>query len=226
MKKTAICAFTAVVMLGMVSCKDYMGTYPHQETMGTQRYMEAIVTGYLADHLWVMERALIYDESKIYQTIRKSAEYDTDGNGLWQAGTVWKASEVTALSGISIEKTQEDSTWVLRRNDKASGKGFPAYPTDSEVTLRMLPTDDDAPRHEWRLYVDKFVRTEDFGYKADFSTQEAAEFRVAGSGSSWASCKGTFWMDVTRDGELVDKAVLVYNGSTDSATFYHELLQQ
>ena len=224
MKKIAVFALEAMVTLGSVSCnKEFTGSYPFQEHIGTQVYMEYIVKGYLTDHLWVMEKALRYDDSDIYQTVPTSAEYDTDGNSIWQNGTVWTVSEVTALSGITIEKTQEDSTWVLKRNGKASFRSIPAYPTESEVTLRMLPTEEDAPRHEWKLSVDKFVRTEDYGYKADLSTKEAAEFRVAGSASAWAWCKGTFWMDVTKDDEPVDKAVLSYDGTADTALFYHGL---
>lgn len=219
-----IAMLAAASLLCGISCtKEFYGSYPYQEPGDLQVYMSGITQVYLVDHLWVMERALAFDERGIYENIRKTEEYDTGGESIWTPGTKWTASEVKSLSGIVIEKTQEDSTWVLRRDTGAKLAGVPSFPTRSAVTLRMLKTPEGAPRHEWQLSVDEFVRTENLGYKAVLETREPAVFRVAGDKVAWGFCKGNFWMTVTKNEEVLDKAVLSYNGTAGSAEFFQGL---
>ena len=111
MKKFTI--IIAAVLLAGISCsKDFNGSYPHQKPVDLHTYMEGFVEFYLTDHLWVMERALSFDERALYESIPTSAEYSTGGKSIWTVGTVWTASEVQSLSGITIERGQDDSTWT------------------------------------------------------------------------------------------------------------------
>ncbi len=226
MKKFTI-IIAAVLLAGGSCSKDFNGSYPHQKPVDLHTYMEGFVEFYLTDHLWVMERALSFDERALYESIPTSAEYTTGGKSIWTVGTVWTASEVQSLSGITIERAQDDSTWYLRRNDKAGIRGMEVdYPVDSDVTLRMLPTAEDAAVHDWRLTVTRCIRTEDLGYKADLTmeSESPAEFRAtAPAVKSWNYCKGNFVMTVTKDGAKVDKGLLSYDGDGDSAVFYHNL---
>lgn len=228
MRKILIFAFAALMMAVSCAKKDFTGTYLNQRLYGTQSYMGAIVGNYLTDHLWVAEQSLQYDKNKVYEALPKTKDFDTGGKSIWQVGTVWTVSIVTSLEGITMERTQEDSTWVLKRNADAglrepyAGSYHTSFPTDSEVTLRMLPTEEGAPRHEWKMTVTRLVRTEDLGYKADIKTVESAIFRVAESQSGWGHCFGAFHMTVTKNDDPVDEAVLSYDGDAETAMFYHE----
>ena len=223
MKKIMIFAFVALMMAVSCAKDDFMGTFHDQRLHGTQSYMNGIVQNYLTDHLWVAEQSLQYDKNKIYETIPKTKDFDTGGKSIWAFGTKWTVSAVSSLEGITMERVQEDSTWVLKRNAVAAVNYYTGYPTDSEVTLRMLPTEEDAPRHEWKMSVNRLVRTETMGYKADFSTEQPAEFRVAESTLGWGHCFGAFFMTVTKNDEIVDKAILSYDGDADTAMFYHAI---
>ena len=221
MKKFFIPILAAILA---VSCskadyQDFRGSY--QPESGKAVYMQKIVEVYFTDHLWLMERALLVDD--IGSSGRRLESFETDGKSIWETGACWKAgTAVQALSGATVEKMQEDSTWVVKRDAEANF-WIKSFPTRSEVILRMRPTAEDAPNHEWDLSVVNFVRTENKGYKAEIYTEDPAEFRVADSEDAWGSCKGKFWMTVTCYDKPVDIAVLSYNGGPSTAVFVNGL---
>lgn len=210
-------------MLLLASCNkadfDFRGSGEIES--GKSLYMKRMVEYYFTDHLRLMEKAFFIDGLGV--TGKNIESFQTDPHSIWETGAVWKAGEaVPALRGATIEKTSEDSTWVVKRDADAL-LWLHSFPTRSEVVLRMRPTEEGAPNHEWDLSVVSFERTEDKGYKAVVHTDEPAEFRVAYSRDAWGSCKGKFWMTVSHNGKEIDHAILSYNGSTETAVFVNAL---
>ena len=222
MKKMLLLVFAVLIL---ASCSSY---YSKDDFRGSQEletgkslYMEKVVEVYFTDHLRLMEKALLVDE--ISDSGRTLESFELDGHSIWDVGACWRAGNaVPLLTGATIEKAQEDSTWVVKRDGEAL-YWLKSFPTRSELTLRMRPTAEDAPNHEWDLSVENFERTENMGYKAFIHTEDPAEFRVADSKNAWGSCKGKFWMTVTCNGKEVDVAVLSYNGSPATAVFVNGL---
>ena len=222
MKKILLSVFAVLIL---ASCSNYYGKDDfhgsYERESEKKVYLEKIVEVYLTDHMRLLERALLIDD--LGGSGRKLSSFETDGKSIWDDGACWKARDaIETLSGAAIEKAEEDSTWVVKRDAEAL-YWVRSVPTRSEVILRMRPTPEDAPNHEWDLSVVNFVRTENLGYKAFVHTEEPAVFRVASSEDSWGTCKGEFWMTVTRDNEEIDHAVLSYNGGPSTAYFFNNL---
>lgn len=214
--KKLLLPICAILVLVSCSKSDFRGSSEIQS--GKSLYMQRMVEVYFTDHLRLMEKALLIDDLGVAGKNLES--FKTDNNSIWEVGALWQdGNAVPALTGATIERLQEDSTWVVKRDAEAL-MWMHSFPTRSEVVLRMRPTAEDAPNHEWDLSVVNLERTENKGYSAIVHTEEPAEFRVADSRDAWGSCKGKFWMTVLLNDKEIDHAVLSYNGGTETAVFF------
>jgi hypothetical protein len=66
--------------------------------------------------------------------------------------------------------------------------------------------------HDWEVSIEEGVRTERGGYSADFRSYPTLRYLRAGATLAWHLCYGAVWMDVRKDGKIVDSLVLVLKG--------------
>ena len=202
---------------------DWSGTYNYGDNAGRE-YMVGVVNNLMVESLKQMELALVIDADDNGTGTRFSADGD-----LWTAGSVWTLSgRETYLGGMKITKTAADSTWTLAREGKfpLSGGyyGGDFFDTSFEMEVRMK-TDSLATKthHPWEVLLKKCVRTEDEGYKSSIYTKTDPVKFTGGNLGYWNECRGILYMEVFKDGKLIDKARLELEGSQESGSYFRDL---
>ena len=216
MKKLIFALWAVLCTLSCMKSEPFWGSYRSESLV--ERYLADVAKTLPVDHLKAMENALLYDSQKFYLDGSCDA-LETEGNSIWTTGETWTLKKDEVLPGVTVLKTDADSTWTLTwSGDYALSHG--TFPTETEYTLRMLPSEEKALFHDW-IITGNATRTENKGYTAKFSTREDGLcFEVMGVGNGWGYCNGVFAMAVLENGEVIDRAFLYFNGGSRDYTFH------
>lgn len=215
-----------ILALSAVLCScdksdDFYGS-GEEVSYATAEYMMCIADDLVVDNLKEMERILALDKS----------------GAVWEPGYSSVFERSNQVFGATLSKSSADSTWTIVFDGDFSFESN-SYPTRYHLTLRMLPggsegssgaeggdgfgdegSAQDAPfagmYHDWEVTIDEGVRTERGGYSADFRSYPTLRYLRAGATLAWHLCYGAVWMDVRKDGKIVDSLVLVLKGSKNN----------
>ncbi len=232
MKKMFYILMAAVLM---VSCDksfydEWSGTYSYGDMAGYD-YMYAVAGSLIVDNIKEMETA-IYVEANSPGS--RSARFNRVGS-IWDAGSRWTVTAKSAvLSGLLIEKAAADSTWTLTRNGKypfMAGYNRDEdglnYGTSYKMKVKMLKDTSSfaSPDHYWwEVSLKECSRSEDGGYRAEFTTPDAAPLVYSyGSFCSWSRCKGILGMQVFKDEEVIDVARMQFGGGSHDIIYVRGL---
>ena len=165
----------------------YTGAY-------TRAYLQQISDNLIIQNLQVLESMIALHGDDIWAT---GAEFVYDSGG--------------DISGVTITKAAADSTWVLSRNGDYPINGL-GYPTNYIINAKMSVNKGVVNHYNWTLTV-AGSRSEDKGYACDFSSDGSLEYKSSFSSySTWSSIFGKIVLYVTKDGKLIDKAMLEFTG--------------
>ena len=226
MKKTVI---PFLILSVLVSCTkssyvrdDYSrgpitGSGSVENTSKYEKYIGSIALQFVADNLLAAEDAILYDKLERYET-DEEANFHPDGQSVWTEGSVWTIDKERSIKGVSMEKTAQDSTWILSRDaDYTLPSG--TYPTKYSLLVTCHKSFFSArggSHFNWDVSFVEFERTELSGLSARCSTTNPI-FYDAGTNSdtrSWVGCSGKLTMDVFRDGSRIDRMLILYAGGT------------
>ena len=228
--------FLVIMLLVSVSCtKSYYADHYHsnpiqgsgsaEDTSAYEKYLCSIAQQFVADNLLAAEGAILFDKTGRYET-DEGAVIHPDGQSIWIEGAVWTIDRETSIKGVKMEKTAQDSTWILSRDaEYALPSG--SYPTKYSLLVTCHKSYHSArggSHFNWDVSFTEFERTEQEGYSAKCSTTDPL-FYDAGrrESSSWASCKGGLSMDVYQNGDRIDGLYVLYTGSGDTHQFIREI---
>lgn len=239
MKKTAIMIFAALLLC---SCNfddaEWGGTYSYGEYAGYE-YMISVADNLIVDNLKQMEAALYVNS----MTGSTSSRFERSGE-LWSAGAKWTVTKKGGdLEGLHINKADADSTWTLARNGKYTfGSDYDRYgyyyddddevekhsfDTDYEMDVKMLPDTTAYAKSDhfwWKVTLKKCIRTEEKGYRAEFTTKaDAPLVYTYGTFGNWNSCEGVLLMQVYKYSDVVDVARLELTGAKSGSQYIHNL---
>lgn len=201
------------------------GSGSAEDTSAYEKYLCSIAQQFVADNLLAAEGAILFDKTGRYET-DEGAVIHPDGQSIWIEGAVWTIDRETSIKGVKMEKTAQDSTWILSRDaEYALPSG--SYPTKYSLLVTCHKSYHSArggSHFNWDVSFTEFERTEQEGYSAKCSTTDPL-FYDAGrrESSSWASCKGGLSMDVYQNGDRIDGLYVLYTGSGDTHQFIREI---
>ncbi|MBO4595202.1 MAG: hypothetical protein J5632_01130 [Bacteroidales bacterium] len=175
-----------------------------------EAYMRQISEYLIVDNLLELEQAIYLDSLGQASDNR----YAKTGASIRTVGSKWVLrNDQRGLTGMEITMTA-DSTWQMKRNNRYL---FPddrtaSYKTDYTITAKQQHDTLGRSRGHcaWNVTLTA-TRTEDQSYKAEFNTQPDLLFS-GGRQGWWARCKGVLQMDVTKNGNYVDRCTIEYNG--------------
>jgi hypothetical protein len=211
-----------ILALSAVLCScdksdDFYGS-GEEVSYATAGYMMCIADDLVVDNLKEMERILALDKS----------------GAVWEPGYSSVFERSNQVFGATLSKSSADSTWTIVFDGDFNFESN-SYPTRYHLTLRMLPGEgtgasqaggdggfdgegsaQDAPfagmYHDWEVSIEEGVRTERGGYSAEFRSYPTLKYHTSGATLAWHLCYGAVWMDVRKDGKIVDSLVLVLKG--------------
>lgn len=176
-----------------------------------QYYMTGLSSTLVVDNLLAIEDALVLDGLG-KTTYREGGSFKPDGNSIWTVGATWEMASVQSIRGVKIIREAADSTWKMTYDGEYDLNGS-SFPTRYELTLRMLPGSP-SDHFDWETEL-SMKRTEDDGYSSEIVSVDKVRFvRTTSNFYTWGSCYGQFMMEVWRNGSMIDRALLTYNGNS------------
>ena len=193
----SIATVFAAAILAASSCskaeKDFSGSNG-DVTYSMGPYMMCIADNLIVDNLKVLEYR-INDKANIQS----------------KASVMTSEDPSYRVPGVKVEKTAQDSTWIVSNENLDYQFIDTSYPTDYTITARMLPGDYNY-YHSWEVSIEGARREKD-GYSCKFLTNECTLiYTIGDSEISWGCCKGKLTMLVYKDGKIIDTVIMVLRG--------------
>ena len=224
MKKIIILIMTGTLALGACSrieLGEYNGSFNQWDRpyKAGEEYMVELVKNLLPDCLIALENSLMYDRYGYYY--ESTSEYQTQGKSLRVVGTEWTVKAYSPVKKIKI-KCLSETSWKMEYNGDYTIVGF-EYPTSItvEAVLNNTTTEEDdtstgentlAGHNNWIISFNG-NRTERDGYACSFESNPTIQYNTAGNSYGWNRCVGSAYMDVTKNGQKVDRCRTEYLGN-------------
>lgn len=177
-----------------------------------ETYLITLADNLIVDNLRQLEKALIYNDYFEYE----SKQFETGGKSIETVGAEWTCRDISSIKGVKISCTAA-GTWTLTRSDKYLLDGGDSFPTT--YSIEAIRGAGSSTHYDWTVTVTG-NRIEEKGYACRFWT-ETGESLVFTRGESpvWENCNGKILMEVTRNGEKIDKALLDFKGGKENYVY-------
>jgi len=176
-------------------------------------YMMYIVDNLATDILNLFEDAFQVNADVNHRT----TQFDVSGGDFCTVGTVWTVnSDTNPMKGLKMECTGENR-WTAVYNGNYKFGDSSSFPTNVSMSLERADESAQKGHFNWNIRLTG-ERTENKGYTCKFRTDKDVTYgvssRISNSKGGWDVLTGIYFLDVMKDGKVVDYWTFEMNGSS------------
>ena len=215
MKRFLIPLMSLLVICSCEKGSDIFGGSVQEPVSPLRDYMLAIVDGVASPGLVELESALkVSDEGGVGKYF-----YETNGVPLTQDGSIWTVRRTGKLKGAKISKVSGKKAWKIEYSGEYAYSDI-SFPT--EISLLAEQADPAAEDHrDWNVVING-SRTEEDGYRCTFTTDDSyIEYKALQTNPDFWNAYGYFLLNVYKNDELIDFAIIEVRGSKSNSTVTH-----